>query len=196
MDFDFNALNLRTFKVDRIRVGPEWRTENFFPAWRNISYSRIYYPVSGEGLVADGGSFVKNSQRLLLSLAFELTAVINIGFFVLCSVFVLDVNTYWGRELAIFLILVINTALFCGLLCALIKSITALASLSVLITVLDIFICPIFFDFYIQKTPQLFLPNAYYINSVHSNDYFRYSLIYMAVLACMTLCLYVRKRKQ
>jgi len=54
MDFDFNALNLRTAKVDRIQVGPEWRTENFFPAWRNISYSRIYYPVSGKGMVAEG----------------------------------------------------------------------------------------------------------------------------------------------
>lgn len=55
MDFDFNALNLRSAKVDRIQVGPEWRTENFFPAWRNISYSRIYYPVSGKGMVEEGG---------------------------------------------------------------------------------------------------------------------------------------------
>ncbi|MBQ6597959.1 MAG: helix-turn-helix domain-containing protein, partial [Lentisphaeria bacterium] len=37
-----------------VTLGPEWRTGNFFPAWRNISYSRIYYPISGEGMVTDG----------------------------------------------------------------------------------------------------------------------------------------------
>ncbi len=54
MDFDCNNLNLRTIKVDKVTLGPEWRTDNFFPAWRIISYSRIYFPVSGEGAVVDG----------------------------------------------------------------------------------------------------------------------------------------------
>ena len=66
MDFDFNALNLRTFKVDRIRVGPEWRTENFFPAWRNISYSRIYYPISGGGLVTEGAHRYVHKPGMML----------------------------------------------------------------------------------------------------------------------------------
>ena len=67
MDFDFNALHLRTIKVDRIRVGPEWRTENFFPAWRYISYSRIYFPVHGEGLVTEGGHrYVLKPDMMLL----------------------------------------------------------------------------------------------------------------------------------
>ena len=71
MDLDFNALNLRVFTVDRIQVGPEWRTENFFPAWRNISYSRIYYPVSGEGLVTEGGHlYVLKPGMMLLIPAF------------------------------------------------------------------------------------------------------------------------------
>ena len=72
MDFDFNALKLRTAKVDRIRVGPEWRTENFFPAWRNISYSRIYYPVSGEGLVTEGKHrYVLKPGMMLLIQTFD-----------------------------------------------------------------------------------------------------------------------------
>ena len=72
MDFNFNDLNLRTAKVDRIQVGPEWRTENFFPAWRNISYSRIYYPVSGEGLVTEGKHrYVLKQGMMLLILTFD-----------------------------------------------------------------------------------------------------------------------------
>lgn len=55
MDFDYNTLTLKTIKVDRIAVGPEWRTEKFCPAWRIISYSRIYFPVSGEGMVTNKG---------------------------------------------------------------------------------------------------------------------------------------------
>jgi len=71
MDFDFNTLNLRVFTVDRIRVGPEWRTENFFPAWRNISYSRIYYPVSGEGMVTEGRNrYVLKPGMMMLIPAF------------------------------------------------------------------------------------------------------------------------------
>ena len=54
MDFDCSELTLRTLKVDKIRVGPEWRTENFSPAWRVISHSRIYFPISGEGIVTEG----------------------------------------------------------------------------------------------------------------------------------------------
>ena len=54
MDFDYNALSLRILKVDKIRVGQEWRTENFSPAWRIIPSSRIYFPVSGEGVVTEG----------------------------------------------------------------------------------------------------------------------------------------------
>ena len=55
MDFDYSKLTLTTLKVDRIQVGPEWRTERFFPAWRVIPWSRIYFPVSGEGVVLNDG---------------------------------------------------------------------------------------------------------------------------------------------
>ncbi len=141
-------------------------------------------------------SFVKKSDRLFISLFFELTAIVNIGFFAFCSLFILGVNTFFWREIAIFLVFMINTALFCGILCALIRSLAVLAPVSILVTVLDVFICPIFFDYYIQKTPQLLLPNAYYINSAHSGIYLLYSLIYSAVLLCITFCLYWKKRKQ
>lgn len=141
-------------------------------------------------------SFAKSSDRLLLSLSFELTAVINIFVFVFCSLFVLGVNTVFWRETLISLIFIINTVLFCGIICTVIKSITVLAPLSVLITVLDIFICPIFFDYYVQKKPQFLLPNAYYINSVHSNIYLKYSLIYTAVLTGIMLVFYLIKRKE
>ena len=31
MDFDCNDLNFRTIKADKVTLGPEWRTGNFFP---------------------------------------------------------------------------------------------------------------------------------------------------------------------
>lgn len=141
-------------------------------------------------------SFTKSSNRLLISFAFELTAIINVFAFVFISVYVLGVNTYLFREIAVSLIFVINTALFCTLICNLIKNTNILAPVSILITVLDIFICPIFFDYWIQKKPQLLLPNTYYINSVHSNIYLKYSLIYTAVLTLILLCFYLKKRKE
>lgn len=54
MELDYNNLTLKTIKVHRILVGPEWRTENFPQPCRIISWSRIYFPVSGEGVVTDG----------------------------------------------------------------------------------------------------------------------------------------------
>ena len=54
MELDYNNLTLKTIKVHKILVGPEWRTENFPQPCRIISWSRIYFPVSGEGIVTDG----------------------------------------------------------------------------------------------------------------------------------------------
>ncbi len=68
MDVDYNTLNLKTIKVDRIAAGPEWRTENFAPAWQIISYARIYFPVSGEGIVINEGKtyHLKPGMMLLI----------------------------------------------------------------------------------------------------------------------------------
>ena len=54
MELDYNNLTLKTIKVHKILVGPEWRTENFPQPCRIISWSRIHFPVSGEGVVTDG----------------------------------------------------------------------------------------------------------------------------------------------
>ena len=132
---------------------------------------------------------------VFLSFAFQLTAVLNIGFFVFLSMFVLGVNTIWWRELLIFLVLVINTALFCTLLQQVVRRIMYFAPLMVLTTVLDVLICPIFFNYSVQRIPQYLLPNAYYINAVHSNVYLGYSFIYMAVTAGLLAIFYLRKRK-
>lgn len=55
MDIDYNTLILKTIKVDRVEVDSRWMTGNFPPAWRIISYARIYFPVSGEGSVTNDG---------------------------------------------------------------------------------------------------------------------------------------------
>ena len=140
-------------------------------------------------------AYAKNESHVFLSFAFQLTAVLNIGFFVFLSMFVLGVNTIWWRELLIFLVLVINTALFCTLLQQVVRRIMYFAPLMVLTTVLDVLICPIFFNYSVQRIPQYLLPNAYYINAVHSNVYLGYSFIYMAVTAGLLAIFYLRKRK-
>ncbi|MBR3289234.1 MAG: hypothetical protein IKI63_00485 [Clostridia bacterium] len=125
-------------------------------------------------------AYAKNEGRVFLSLMFQLTAVLNIGFFAFVSVFLLGVNTYVWRECLIFLIFALNTALFCTILQQLIPRLVYFAPIMVLTTVLDVMICPIFFDYTVQRIPQYLLPNAYYINSVHSNDYLLSSLLFMA----------------
>lgn len=138
-------------------------------------------------------SYAKSRERMIISLASILTAIINIGVVIYCSIFVLGVNTHFWRETGISLIFFINTTLFCTILCTVIKSLTVLSPVAVFITVADIFVCPIFFDYYVQKTPQLILPNSYYINSVHSNTYLKYSLVYTVILVLITLAFYFKK---
>lgn len=140
-------------------------------------------------------SLSKNSNHILISFAFQLTAVLNIGFFVFVSTFVLGVNTYFWRELLLFLIFAVNTALFCTVLQQLLNNLTLFAPAATLIAVLDVLICPIFFDYWVQKKPQLLMPNTYYINAVHSNTYLKYSLIYTAVGLLIISVMYLRKRK-
>ena len=140
-------------------------------------------------------SFLGNSNRIFIAFAFVLTAVLNIGFFAFVSTFVLGVNAHFLREAAIFLIFTLNSALFCTVLLQFINSITYFSPVAVLITVLDILICPVFFDFTVQRRAQFIFPNAYYINSVHSNLYLKYSLIYTAVLSACLLLFYFKRRK-
>ncbi|MBO4432594.1 MAG: hypothetical protein J5852_03570 [Clostridia bacterium] len=139
--------------------------------------------------------FTKNSNRVFIAFAFVLTAIINIGAFQFISTFVLGVNTSFLREAAIFFIFAVNSALFCTVLLQFIRSITYFAPVAVLLAVLDILICPIFFDFTVQRKAQFFFPNAYYINSVHNDTYLKYSLIYMAVLLTILSLFYLKRRK-
>ena len=141
-------------------------------------------------------AYAKSESRVFLSFAFQLTAVLNIGFFVLVSMFVLGVNTVLWRELLVFLIFVINTSLFCTLLQQLVRRLIYFAPIMVLTTVLSLLLCPIFFDYTVQRIPQLLFPGTYYINAVHSDVYLFYSLIYMAVCSFILLLFYLlRKRK-
>lgn len=140
-------------------------------------------------------SFAKNSNRVLISFIFQLTAVVNIGFFMFVSTFLLGVNAPLWREISVTAVFAINTAMFCTVLQQLVNRIVYFAPLLALISVLDILICPIFFDFTVQKTPQYLFPNTYYINSVHSDVYLKYSLLYTLALAVILSLFYLRKRK-
>ncbi|MBR4761969.1 MAG: ABC transporter permease [Clostridia bacterium] len=135
------------------------------------------------------------SGRVLISFGSQFTAVMNIGVFALAAIFILGVNAPALREIAIFFVFVINVSLFCTVLAELIKNLALFASVATLLTVLQMLLCPVFFDYGIQKIPQLLFPNTYYINSVHSDLYLKYSFVYMAVAAALMGLIYLKKRK-
>ena len=140
-------------------------------------------------------SYLKNSSRVFVSFAFQLTAILNVGFFAFLSMFVLGVNTFFWRELVIFFIYAVNAALFCTVLQQLVSRMIYFAPVMVLISVLDLLICPIFFDYTVQRKLQYVFPNTYYINSVHSYAYLEYSLLYMGAAALILFLAYLYKRK-
>ena len=156
-----------------------------------LAAAMLYISDSKKGVFA----FTKSSNRVFIAFAFVLTAIINVGAFQFVSLFVSGVNTSFLREAVIFLIFALNSALFCTVLLSIIKSITYFSPAAVLLIMLDILICPIFFDFTVQRKAQFFFPNAYYINSVHSDAYLKYSLLYTALLSFILLLFYLKKRK-
>lgn len=156
-----------------------------------LAAAMLYISDKKKGVFA----FKSSSNQILISFAFVLTALLNVGIFAFVSTFVLGLNVSLLREAVLFLIFVLNSALFCTVLSQIIKSNTFFSPVAVLITVLDVLICPVFFDFTIQRRAQFIFPNAYYINSVHSNAYLKYSLIYTAVLSLFLLLLYFKRRK-
>lgn len=141
-------------------------------------------------------AYARSESRVFLSFVFQLTAVLNIGLFVLVSVFVLGVNTVLWRELLVFLIFLVNTALFCTLVQQTVRRLTVFAPVMVITSVLDLLICPIFFDYTVQRVPQFLFPNTYYLNAVHSDTYLLYSLIYMAAASILLLLFYLFRRKR
>ena len=156
-----------------------------------LSAAMLYIRDEQNGVFA----FAKSGDRVFISFAMQLTAVLNIGFFACLAVFLLGVNTAVLREIGITLLFMLNTALFCTVLQQVLPSLLFFAPTATLLTILDVLICPIFFDFWVQKKLQFFFPNAYYINSVHSDYYLKYSLVFTAVSLCILLLFYLRKRK-
>lgn len=141
-------------------------------------------------------AWVKQSSRFGVSLICIGIAVLNVSVVMLISIFVTGINVSVMRELAALGMFMICTTVFCSLLKTVFNSIKLLSSITPLLTVLMIAICPVFFDLKSVRVFQYLFPPTYYLNAVFMNEYFLYAAAYSATGLLLTLLLRKMLKRQ
>ncbi len=131
--------------------------------------------------------WVKQSSRFAVSQLCIGIAVLNVSVMMFISIFITGINVSFIRELLALGMFILCTTVFCGFMKTLFNSIKLLSSITPLLTVLMIAICPVFFDLKSVRILQYIFPPTYYLNSVFTNEFFVYSAVYTVALTLLTL---------
>lgn len=132
-------------------------------------------------------TLVPSRKKVPVELLCQLIAGGNVLAVVLVTLALTGQSVAPGRELATALLYAPCVAAFCMLLRRLTGSIRALSTLTPILAVVMLAVCPVFFDLGALRQVQLLLPPTYFIMGAYNRTY----LLYMAgyTLAALGLCL-------
>ena len=129
--------------------------------------------------------FMPATKRPLAEFGYQLVSVLNIAMVALVSMLFLGLVSNFGRELLIYALYVFCVASFSMLVRVLCGSIRTLGTAMVLLVVLMIAICPVFYDLSALWKLQYLLPPTYFVNAAYNTKY----LLCMPVYAIICLAL-------
>ena len=140
-------------------------------------------------------SWVKEQNRLYIGFFCILIAVLNMAFFVFISLFLSQQTGVIFKEVLSILLYSLCVSSFCLLLKQILGNIRLYASFIVLMIVIMIAVCPVFFDFRSILWIQLLFPPTYYVNVLYDNIYLLYMAIYAIVLFAISFSINKLKSK-
>ena len=108
----------------------------------------------------------------------QMISAVNVSIAVLISLTFIGSTVGVGRELLIFLLYCLCTALFCMVLRRLAGSLRGLGMLLPLLTVVMLVVCPVFFDLGMLRRVQYLFPPTYYINAAYNDKFLLYMPLY------------------
>ena len=127
-------------------------------------------------------ALVKSKNRIYVSAACVMIAVMNIAAVTLFALVISGVATAFLNELVCLLLYALCCTAFCLLLMQIFRNLRLFAATIPLFVIATGVFCPVFFD--LRKTAVVghLFPPTYYINATYSNSYKLYMLLYLTAL--------------
>ena len=134
-------------------------------------------------------ALVKNKNRIFVSAACVMIAVINIAAVTLLALLLSGIATAVLNEFVCLILYTLCCTAFCLLIMQIFRNLRLFAATIPLFVISMGVFCPVFFD--LRQTAILghLFPPTYYINAAYSNSYKLYMLLYLAALFSLTILL-------
>ncbi len=135
------------------------------------------------------------TRRPLVEWAMQLVSAVNVSAAVLLALWLSGLWAGPARELALLALNVLSVAGFSMLLRRLCGSLKTLGTALVLLVVVEIAVCPVFFDMVSVRTFQYLFPTTYYINGAFNERMLGWGLVYTAILYALCALLDLRHKQ-
>ena len=140
-------------------------------------------------------ALVKSKNRIYVSAACVMIAVMNIAAVTLLALFLSGIATAFLNELVSLILYALCCTAFCLLLMQIFRNLRLFAATIPLFVIAAGVFCPVFFDLRQTAIIGHLLPPTYYINAAYSNSYKLYMLLYLTALTALIIAFQWAKGK-
>lgn len=131
-------------------------------------------------------SYLPAEKKVLAEVSYQLVSAIDISAVAMICLAVLGACSHVGKELLTMILYIICVVSFSMLTRVIFGGLRGIGTAMVLLVVLMIAICPVFYDFAVLRAAQLFFPPTYYVNAVFNVDYMILMPIYSIICLMLT----------
>ena len=117
-------------------------------------------------------AFLPIRKKAFAEFGYQSVSLINITIVAFISLCILGVSVDLAKELLILVMYCLCAISFCVLVRVCCHKLRSLGTAMVLLTVLMIAVCPIFYDFSALRTLQLLFPPTYFVNAAYNFSYY------------------------
>lgn len=130
-------------------------------------------------------AYLPNRQKVFAEAGYQTVSLVNVSAITLLALVILGLSVDVGREMLIMVVYAMSVISFSMLVRVCCGSLRGLGTAMVLLVVLMIAVCPVFYDFAALRSVQLLLPPTYFVNAAYNDTYFCYMLVYTGI--CLVL---------
>ena len=136
-------------------------------------------------------AYLSVGRKSIAEAGYQAVSLLNISLVGLGSLLAVGLSVDFVRELLLTLGYIICTLSFCLLIRVICGSLRGLGTAMVLLVVLMIAVCPVFYDLAMLRDVQYLLPPTYFVNAAYTDSYMLYMFLYSGV--CFGLSWLIRK---
>ena len=136
-------------------------------------------------------AYLSAGRKAIAEVGYQAVSLFNISVVVLGSLLAVGISVNPARELLLSLGYILCTLSFCLLIRVLCGSLRGLGTAMVLLVVVMIAICPVFYDLALLRDMQYLLPPTYFVNAAYTDSYMLYMFLYSGV--CFGLSWLIRR---